>query len=81
MRHGVIIVVLVLGLLTFNSSQIFACATGEADCSSSYGLIQPSFSSGSSENLQSNNYSGQATAGDLTVGNESSKEFPSLHWL
>jgi hypothetical protein len=75
MRHGAIIFVLILGLLSFNSSQIFACAQGEADCSSSYGVIQPSFSSGSSQNLQSNNYSASGTAGDLNVGNESSKNF------
>jgi hypothetical protein len=75
MRHGVILVVLILSLFTLDSSKIFACAAGETDCSTSYGVIQPSFSSGSSQNLQSNDYSASGTAGDLNVGNESSTNF------
>jgi hypothetical protein len=75
MRHGVIIIILILSLLTINSSQIFACAQGESDCSTNYGVIQPSFSSGSSENLQSTHYTAAGTAGDLNVGNESSTNF------
>jgi hypothetical protein len=75
MRHSLILVVLILSLFTISSPQIYACATGETDCSSNYGVIQPSISSGSSENLQSNDYTGAATVGDLNVGNESSKSF------
>jgi hypothetical protein len=75
MRCGVILAVLILSLFTIDSSKIFACAAGETDCSTSYGLIQPSFSSGSSNSLASSSYQASGTAGDLNVGNESSKNF------
>jgi hypothetical protein len=75
MRNIFILAVLVLSLFTVDSSVIFACAAGEQDCSSSYGVTQPSFSSGSSQTLASSSYKASATAGDLTVGNVSSKDF------
>lgn len=75
MRNVLILLVLVFSLFTIDNSLIFACAAGEQDCSTNYGVTQSSFSSGSSENLDSNSYSASATAGDLTVGNVSSKNF------
>ncbi len=67
--------ILVLSLFTVDNSMIFACAAGETDCSTTYGVSQPSFSSGSSKTLASTSYSASGTAGDLTVGNVSSKSF------
>ena len=75
MRYGVLLVVAILSIFSLDSSRISACAAGESDCSTNYGVIQPSFSSGSSNSLQSSSYSASATAGDLNVGNESSKNF------
>ena len=75
MKYVFVLVVLVLSLFTIDSSVIFACASGEQDCSTNYGVSQSSFSSGSSNNLSSSSYSASATAGDLTVGNVSSKSF------
>jgi hypothetical protein len=75
MRNVLVLTVLVFSLFTIDNSTIFACAAGEKDCSTNYGVSQPSFSSGSSKYLASNSYSASGTAGDLTVGNISSKNF------
>lgn len=75
MRNVLTLLVLIFGLFTIDNSVIFACSASEQDCSTNYGVTQSSFSSGSSENLDSTSYSASATAGDLTVGNVSSKNF------